>query len=137
MMPTAAELSLMAAIHADPLYKVTDPQERALLSGLYRRKLVTDVFTAPGRKLTPEGLHLLLSAQEAAKQKADEQAQQAEKDASDRAQVLSDKKKDYRHDFAVAAFGSAFTLFIEHVGDIIDFIEISVEKILTLLGLIH
>lgn len=48
--------------------------------------------------------------------------QEAEQRADD-AQRLKDKKQAYIHDFAVAAFGSAFALLLEHMGDIVDFIK--------------
>lgn len=76
-------------------------------------------------------------AKHAAEQQAQEHAAKCADVASDRAHAIREKKKDYRHDFAVAAFSSAVTLFLEHIGDVIDFIKVSVEKLLTLLGTLH
>lgn len=48
--------------------------------------------------------------------------QEAEKRSQD-AQRIKDKKQAHIHDFAVAAFGSAFALFLEHLDDIVHFIK--------------
>lgn len=48
--------------------------------------------------------------------------QEAEQRAHD-AQRLKDKKQACIHDFVVAAFGSAFALLLEHMGDIVDFVK--------------
>ena len=53
--------------------------------------------------------------------------QKAEQEAKDRAQSaqrIVDKKKVRIHGFLVAAFGSAFTLLLEHFDDIVHFIQI-------------
>lgn len=145
MMPTSVELALMASIHADPLYKVADQQERALLSGLYRRKLVTDVCTGPGRKLTPEGLHLLLSTQDAAEKAEQERArQQAEADAAkaeERAHLDQQTKKQFRHDWRIAIFeligGFLLGAVADHLFDVVGNTARTVIAVLTALGLLH
>lgn len=145
MIPTASELVLMEAINHDPMYKASDPQERALLSGLYRRKLVKDIFTRPGRKLTPEGLRLLLSAQEAVEKAEQERTrQQADADAAkaeERAHLDQQTKKQFRHDWRIAIFeligGFVLGSVADHFFDVVGNASRTVIAALTALGLIH
>lgn len=51
-------------------------------------------------------------------------AKEKESKRANDAQMALDKKKDHRHDFCVAAFGGAVTLFVEHFGDLIDLINL-------------
>lgn len=60
-----------------------------------------------------------LSESEVRNQKAAQEA----KDSADDSQRIVDKKKARIHDFFVAAFGSAFTLFLEHLDDIVHFVQ--------------
>ena len=53
------------------------------------------------------------------KQRADEEAQKR----ADDTQRIKDKKNARIHDFAVAAFSVALTLFLEHIVDFVDFIK--------------
>lgn len=139
-----AVYALLRAFQADGHHQLSTQDEKSTKRFLREEKLLHDYFEPYGYRLTAKGIEALrqedvrlAAAEQAAEDHAREQAQQAEKDSSDRAQVLSDKKKDYRHDFAVAAFGAAVTLFVEHIGDIIDFSKVTVEKVLLLLGLLH
>lgn len=136
--------AMLRRIKADPMFNPSEGEERKLVLYLHRAGLITDFIPSHGRRLTPEGEEALrlederLAAEEkAAEEKARDQAQHAEQARSERAQVLSDKEKDYRHDFKVAAFSVGLALLAEHLGDIIDFIKVTIEKILTLLGLLH
>lgn len=69
--------------------------------------------------LSQRGEVILSSYEQMCNQRAEENAQKR----ADEAQRVKDKKKSYQHDFAVAAFSSAFTLALEHIGDIVDFIK--------------
>lgn len=79
----------------------------------------------------------LLALDELKKKASENRAAKEEQAYADRAQILADKKHDRRHDFFVAAFSVAATLFAEHIGDIIDFSKVTAEKVLVLLGLLH
>lgn len=115
----------------------------ALIERGYIRKASAAVYeiTKKGREALHQAALAAERAEQLAKHAAEQQAQEHAAKcadiASDRAHAIREKKKDYRHDFAVAAFGSAVALFLEHIGDVIDFIKVSVEKILTLLGTLH
>lgn len=135
---------MLRQIKSNPLYNPSEGEARRIVLYLHRAGLITDFIPPYGRRLTPKGeeaLRLederLASEEKAAEEKANDQAQQAEHARSEHAQVLSDKEKDYRHDFKVAAFSVGLTLLAEHLDDIIDFIKVTFEKILTLLGLLH
>lgn len=80
-------------------------------------------------KITQPGLGLFLQLQQA----RDERARQEEQRIADRAQTIEDQKKNRRHDFAVAAFGGAITLFVEHIDDILHFLDATAELVLSLL----
>lgn len=79
-------------------------------------------------KITPDGYNEYIRL----KQMRDERAKQEEAQRAKDAQVALDKKQDRRHDFKVAAFGGAVTLFVEHFGRVVDCIEVIIEKILLL-----
>ena len=64
-----------------------------------------------------------LEAYRLEKKMRDERAKEEERKHAQDVQMALDKKKDHRHDFHVAAFGGAVTLFVEHIGDVIDFLE--------------
>lgn len=92
------------------------------------------VASSGGLNLTSLGQHAMLEHEYALEQMRKERADQdAEKHAAD-AQAVKDKKKDRRHDFLVAAFGAALTLFLEHIGDVVDLINVALEHVLTLLS---
>lgn len=76
-------------------------------------------FTGSSYLITTQGLSAFLSENESRNQKADEDAKQR----TDDSQRVIDKKKARIHDFHVAAFGSAFTLFLEHLDDIVHLIQ--------------
>lgn len=62
------------------------------------------------------------------KQVREERAKQEEYRSAKDAQAVLDQKKSRRHDFCVAAFGGAVTLFVEHFGEIVDLIELLLES---------
>lgn len=50
-------------------------------------------------------------------------AEQEKEQRAQEAQRIKDKKQARIHDFHVAAFGSAFALLLEHLSDIVHFIQ--------------
>ena len=58
-----------------------------------------------------------------AEKKAQRKAEKNAKKRSDDLLAVKDKRKQKRHDFLVAAFSSAFALLIEHIGDIVYFVQ--------------
>ena len=63
---------------------------------------------------------------------ADYKAQQSEQHRSDSHQQIDDHRKLLRHDYLVAAFTVALTLFLEHVPDIANFLKLAAEKLIVL-----
>lgn len=63
---------------------------------------------------------------------ADYKRQQADQREADRAQAGIDKKKQFRHELFVAAFTVAFTLFLEHLGDVVKLAQLAFEALITL-----
>lgn len=80
-------------------------------------------------KITSEGLNQLALHQERLQNKEEADAKREEERRADNAKAVKDKKKDYRHDFLVAAFGGAVTLLFEHRGDIIHFVNVLLDQI--------
>ena len=73
--------------------------------------------------ISDKGNFLLSAEERRRKELADQDAQKAaEKRANDQKAVM-DKKQSFRHDFHVAAFSVALTLFLEHIDDIVDFVK--------------
>lgn len=60
--------------------------------------------------------------EELRKQVADYDAKEDQRHREEAANSEKRAKKDYRHDFKVAAFSVAFTLLLEHIQAIIEFI---------------
>lgn len=60
-------------------------------------------------------------------------AQQAEQRKADAVQAEIDKKKQRCHEYILAAFTVCFTLFLEHIGDVVDFVQFAFESLVTLL----
>lgn len=108
--------------------------EKLVARELRRRELifVNSLLDEDFYRLTPAGESALASFNEACDKARHDQAQKRAEDAakreSDRAQVLADKKRDYRHDFKVAAFTVVLTLLVEHFGKIIDFVKFLIGK---------
>lgn len=63
---------------------------------------------------------------------ADYKAQQSEQHQSDAQQQIDDHRKLLRHDYLVAAFTVALTLFLEHFFDIADFLKPALKMLLAL-----
>lgn len=101
-------------------------REHGLLGGDFTR------FCRNGKTWT-----VLMALDEAHENENQNCADKEEKARADRMQILADKKHDRRHDFLVAAFSATAALLVEHIGDIVDFSKVTVEKVLALLGLIH
>ena len=64
---------------------------------------------------------------------ADFKAQQAEQRKADAVQAQVDKKKQRRHEYLVAAFTVALTLFIEHFFDVVKLMQVAFETLIALL----
>lgn len=63
---------------------------------------------------------------------ADYKAQQREQYRADGVQRIADNKQLRRHDYFVAAFTFALTLFVEHFTDVVDFAQVSLEAFIAL-----
>lgn len=63
---------------------------------------------------------------------ADYKAEQNKQHEADSLNAISEKKKLYRHEYRVAAFTVALTLFIEHFLDIVDLVQFLIEQLLAL-----
>ena len=90
---------------------------KAELADLSENTLIR--FTGSSYCITSQGLSAFLGECEVRNQKAEQEA----KDSAQNAQRIVDKKKARIHDFHVAAFGSAFALLLEHLDDIVHFIQ--------------
>ena len=101
---------------------------------------VTGVFY----KITPAGLDALHQAalaaeqehqriQQLSKQVADDRAYAERQKLTHDAKVAADQRKQYAHDFKVAAFSIAGALLVEHFGVVVDFISKVVEYVSSLL----
>lgn len=66
---------------------------------------------------------------QARQHEADRKAEADRKESSDRLKALIDKKKDYRHDFKVAAFTVFLTLIIEHHAYFLDLLKKALESV--------
>lgn len=64
---------------------------------------------------------------------ADYKAQQAKQRDSDAVQAAVDKKKQLRHEYLVAAFTVALTLFLEHFLDIVELAKLAFESLVAAL----
>ena len=79
--------------------------------------------------LGTKGEGVLASHEQLAQQMTEQKAEAArEKEANDAKAVL-DKKKDYRHDFKVAAFTVILTLSIEHITEIINLFKDALKAV--------
>ena len=63
---------------------------------------------------------------------SDYKAQQDEYHRAEAAQTEIDKKKQRRHEFKLSAFTVCFTLFLEHIPDLINLFQISVKFVISL-----
>lgn len=129
------QFDLIKRVRAGEFSSPSDMDEEQLL--LYARFVRNEwalPFSATGGvpRLTERGLSALSAHQDKVDREAQQHAQRAAEREADRANAIMDKKKDHRHDFAVAAFGGAVTLFFEHFGDLIDLLQLSLEKVLLL-----
>lgn len=79
--------------------------------------------------LGTKGEDLLASHEQLAQQMADQKAQAAREKEANEAKAVLDKKKDYCHDFKVAAFTVILTLSIEHITEIINFIKDALKAV--------
>lgn len=64
---------------------------------------------------------------------ADYKAQQSKQRDSDAVQAAVDKKKQRRHEYLVAAFTVALTLFLEHFPDIVELAKLALESLVAAL----
>lgn len=70
--------------------------------------------------LTGEGVSMLSASEKAAQDIAKEKADQDDQKAADHAQREIDRKKQFRHDFKVAAFSVILALVLEHLPGLIQ-----------------
>jgi len=63
---------------------------------------------------------------------SDYKAQHAKQHKTDAAQAVIDKKKQRRHEYAIAAFTVALTLALEHIFDLIKFAKLALKSLLSL-----
>lgn len=116
-----AYLQSVTSASSKELFELFEPAQyrtvKAELASLSEIALVR--FTGSSYLITAQGLSAFLSESEVRNQKAEQEA----KDSAQSAQRIVDKKKARIHDFLVAAFGSAFALFLEHLDDIVHFIQ--------------
>lgn len=114
---------LQSVTSASPkeLFDLFEPaQYRTVKAELARLSEIAFVrFTGSCYCITSQGLSAFLSESEVRNQKAEQEA----KDRAQDVQRIVDKKKARIHDFHVAAFGSGFTLFLEHLDDILHFVQ--------------
>lgn len=126
------EIDLLRRLYNGETITLSDLNEdsRAAMRALARRRLVLHdwITSDPGRfVITSLGRRELLAAEDAAKQAADQKAearaQQEERDRANAFNAAKNKRKQFRHDFMVAAFSVALTLLIEHVDDVVAFFQ--------------
>jgi len=60
---------------------------------------------------------------------ADYKAQQNEYHRAEAAKAEVDKKQQRRHEFKLSAFTVCFTLFLEHIPDLVNLVKVAVESI--------
>lgn len=127
------DLDLLRAIAADPVsFRPADEMSRRRVVSLRQGGYIRSRWDKPGYVLMPKGADVLSAIDDRAKQQAEDNARAAEKEQSDRLQLASDRKKDYRHDFVVAAFSVALTLCVEHADDLFHFCEQAARWLLSL-----
>lgn len=93
------------------------------------------IFPTPGQQKEREIANLAAVHAELEKTRnefSDYKAQQAEQRKADAVQAEIDKKKQRRHELFVAAFTVAFTLFLEHIGDIVKIAKLAFEALVAL-----
>lgn len=66
--------------------------------------------------------------QQTRQQMSNQQAEYDKNREADTLQRIKDKRQSFRHDFYVAAFSVAFTLFMEHFSDIVAFFQNFIGK---------
>ena len=64
---------------------------------------------------------------------ADFKSEHAEQHKADAMQAEVNEKKQRRHEYLVAAFTVALTLFIEHFFDVVKFVKFALESLVALL----
>lgn len=83
-------------------------------------------------RITTKGLDYLASFDQQLDQQRQQKAELQAKEQAQRAQALLDKKHEFRHDFKVAAFTVAATLFLEHLPDVCKLLH----RVLEMLGIL-
>lgn len=88
---------------------------------------INDWFTA--FVATAAGIRALHDFKEQAQQMAQQQADEDRKIAAKQVQAVIDKKKEFRHDFKVAAFTVVLTLGLEHIADFVNLLQRALKAI--------
>lgn len=74
-------------------------------------------------KITALGEDALKEIEDAAQKMSEDNAKHDEEKRSEQLQALKDKKQSFNHDFVVAAFSVLLTLAVEHIQEILDFVN--------------
>lgn len=83
-------------------------------------------------RITVKGRDYLSACEQQLDQQRQQKAELQAKERVQRAQALLDKKHEFRHDFKVAAFTVAATLFLEHLPDVLKLLH----RVLEMLGVL-
>ena len=113
--------ALLNHINSSPLTTKT------LLKTLVSENLISDTLSANSKvSLEPDGLRYLLQLKEDANEQRNRTANEHAQKEADNAKVIKNQKRQFRHDFFVAAFAavfsSALTLLIEHFNQLVNII---------------
>ena len=114
-----SEAGALFADQISPDRDTTDRLQALLKSGLVEYCYIGDDRSRMGYRVTLKGRDLLSSAEQERQDRAEQAAQQDQEKLRSKAEKI----KDYRHDFAVAAFSVALALLVEHFGEIIEFFK--------------
>lgn len=86
-----------------------------------------------GYRINEAGRERLRLEDQRIQELSDQAAQKEEEARANDAKMKIDRKKQFRHDFAVAAFSIALTLLVEHFENVVDFALLIVEKAMAML----
>ena len=81
-------------------------------------------------RMTIAASDYLQALDQEAQERADQRAAAEREKRADKSQAVVDRKQKLRHDYKVAAFTVILTLFVEHIGDILNFVKVTLVPIL-------
>lgn len=110
---TRLEYDALSAVRDGSISRMADavPDTQTVLTHLAHSGLLR-VWMGGKIIITPQGVAALAAFEEMCKQRANEEAAQAEKEHSEAAQAAFDKRQQRKHDYAVAAFSAAFGVLL-------------------------